>query len=180
MSSLERFHRTTSHWVLLSLSITNLVLERVPPLSVGGEVKLLQCNSHLSQELVPPEAVPVPHTQPESAAQQGRLRHLVLQWEGEEKEESERRGRKGEESNKTQQNTTQHNRGDLLHMAHRLGSTHTLKHTTNITHLTPNVHTHTHTHTHPLHSYHLTTNYKGVKGVKWHNLYCMVVYEYTV
>ena len=71
MSFTERFHCTTSRWVLLPLTITNLVFERVPPLSVGGEVKLLQGNSHLSQELVPPEAVPVPHTQPESAAQQG-------------------------------------------------------------------------------------------------------------
>ena len=96
----ERFHCTTPHWVHLPLAITNLVFEKVPPLGVGGEVKLLQGNSHLSQELVPPEAVPVPHTQPESAAQQGRLRHLVLQWEGE------------------QQNTTQHNRCDLLHIAY--------------------------------------------------------------
>jgi len=79
-------HAHTSSVVHLPSFITNLVLERVPPLSVGGEVKLLQGNSDLSQELVPPEAVPVPHTQPESAAQQGRLRHLVLQWEGEEKE----------------------------------------------------------------------------------------------
>ena len=61
----------TSGVVLLSSTITNLVFERVPPLGVGGEVKLFQGNSHLSQELVPPEAVPVPHTQPESAAQQG-------------------------------------------------------------------------------------------------------------
>ena len=62
---------------------TNLVLERVPPLSVSGEVKLLQGNPHFSQELVPPEAIPVPHTQPEGAAQQGGLGHPILQWEGE-------------------------------------------------------------------------------------------------
>ena len=76
--------------------LTHLLLERVPPLSAGGEVKLLQGNSHFSQELVPPKSIPVPYTQPQGMAQQGRLRHIILQWKERGREGGEReRGRGG-------------------------------------------------------------------------------------